>query len=251
MSESVLSVRSVVGGYSRKRPVLRQVSVEVKAGELVGLVGLNGAGKSTLMKHVIGLLQPQQGEIEVCGHRLDQANERYRSSFAFVPESPLLYDELSVWEHLEWTAMAYDVPEATFRERGEALLERFRMSAERKKFAAHLSKGMRQKVMLMCAFLVKPPLYIIDEPFLGLDPLAIQALLEQMREEKMAGAGLIVSSHMLTMMESYCDRYVVLHDGAVAAQGSADDIIASAGTPPEGKVEAAFFRLVGGGGGSA
>lgn len=251
MNDTVLDVQGVVGGYSRKRPVLRRVNVTVKAGELVGLVGLNGAGKSTLMKHIIGLLRPQEGEVEVCGRRLETANEAYRSSFAFVPESPLLYDELSVWEHLEWTAMAYGVPEETFRMRAEALLERFRMGAERKKFAAHLSKGMRQKVMLMCAFLVKPPLYIIDEPFLGLDPLAIQALLEQMREEKLAGAGLIVSSHMLTMMESYCDRYVVLHEGAVAAQGTAADIIASAGTPPEGTVEAAFFRLVGGGGGSA
>jgi len=244
--DRVLSVRGLVGGYSRKRPVLKQVDASVRPGELVGLLGLNGAGKSTFMKHIIGLLLPQAGEIEVNGHTLQSSTEAYRASFAFVPESPLLYDELSVWEHLEWTAMAYGVEEKTFRERAEKLLERFRMGAERNKFAGHLSKGMRQKVMLMCAFLARPPLYVIDEPFLGLDPLAIRALLEQMREEKEAGCGLIVSSHILSMLESYCDRYIVLHEGTVLASGDAADVVAAAGTPPEGKVEQAFFRLVGG-----
>lgn len=243
-TQPVLAIRDLVGGYNRRRPVLRNIHIEVRPGELVGLIGLNGAGKSTLMKHVIGLLRPHQGKVEVCGHALETGNEAYRASFTFVPETPVLYDELSVWEHLEWTAMAYGVEEKTFYRRAEQLLERFRMSKERAKFAGHLSKGMRQKVMLMCAFIAKPPLYIVDEPFLGLDPLAIHALLEQMKEEKMAGSGLIVSSHMLSMMESYCDRYVILHEGEVAAQGTAEEIIAASGGI--GKVEEAFFRLVGG-----
>jgi len=244
--QPVLNIRDMVGGYSRKRPVLQQINVKVYPGELVGLIGLNGAGKSTLMKHVIGLLQPHEGDVEVCGHRLTTDTEAYRSSFAFVPESPVLYDELSVWEHLEWTAMAYGVEKREFESRAERLLDRFRMSKERAKFAGHLSKGMRQKVMLMSAFMAKPPLYIVDEPFLGLDPLAIQALLEQMREEKLAGSGLIVSSHMLSMLETYCDRYLVLHDGVVVAQGTAEDIIAAAGLPNGRRVEEAFFTLVGG-----
>lgn len=226
--------------------MLKQVDALVQPGELVGLLGLNGAGKSTLMKHIIGLLQPHAGEVRVNGYALGTSTQAYRGSFAFVPESPLLYDELSVWEHLEWTAMAYGVEERAFRERAERLLERFRMGDERRKFAAHLSKGMRQKVMLMCAFLVRPPLYVIDEPFLGLDPLAIRALLEQMREEKEAGSGLLVSSHILSMLESYCDQYVVLREGSVVASGTADDLVAAAGTPPEGKVEQAFYRLTGG-----
>ena len=248
MNETILQITGLVGGYSRRRPVLRDVDASVRSGELVGLLGLNGAGKSTLMKHIIGLLLPQAGTVEVCGRTLQADVEAYRSSLAFVPESPLLYDQLSVWEHLEWTAMAYGVDEKTFRQRADRLLERFRMGAERNKFAGHLSKGMRQKVMLMCAFLVRPPLYVIDEPFLGLDPLAIEALLEQMREEKLAGSGLIVSSHILSMLESYCDGYVVLHEGSFVARGSAGDVIAAAGTPPEGKVEQAFFKLVKGAG---
>lgn len=246
MENPVLLIQNLTGGYNRKRPVLKEINVNVRSGELVGLLGLNGAGKSTLMKHIIGILQPQSGSVEVCGQRLETDGEAYRSSYAFVPESPLMYDELSVREHLEFTAMAYGIDEQTFKERSGQLLERFRMGAEQTKFAGHLSKGMRQKVMLMCAFLVRPPLYVIDEPFLGLDPLAIQALLEQMKEEKLAGSGLIVSSHILSMLESYCDRYVVLHEGSIVAQGSASEVMEAAGTPAEGKIEEAFFRLVGG-----
>ena len=248
MENRVLTVRGLTGGYHRKRPVFVSVDVQVRSGELVGLLGLNGAGKSTLMKHMIGLLKPFAGSVEICGLTPETGGEAFRSSFVFVPESPLLYDGLTVWEHLEWTAMVYGLDEREFRDRAERLLERFRMSGERGKMAEHLSKGMKQKVMLMCAFLVRPPLYIIDEPFLGLDPLSTRVLLAQVEEEKRAGSGLIVSSHMLSMLESYCDRYVVLHGGAVVARGTAEEVIAAAGTPPEGKVEQAFYRLVGGDG---
>lgn len=247
MERTVLSVHGLTGGYSRKRPVLRDVSVEVRRGELVGLLGLNGAGKSTFMKHVIGLLTPHEGSVAVLGRTFEQSAESYRSSYTFVPESPSLYEELTVWEHLEWTALAYRMEEGTFRRRAEALLKTFRMADERSKFARHLSKGMRQKVMIMCAFLVRPPLYVIDEPFLGLDPLAIHALLEEMRAEKENGSALVVSSHILSMLESYCDRYIVLHQGRIVAQGTMEEVIRAAGTSPEGRIEAAFFRLVGGG----
>jgi ABC-2 type transport system ATP-binding protein len=246
MSESVLTIDHLVGGYSRNRPVLREVSLKVQPGELIGLIGLNGAGKSTLMKHIIGMLKPHEGKVSVCGKQLEEETEAYRSSYVFVPESPLLYDELSVWEHLEFTAMVYGVERDVFEARAQKLLEHFRMSAERNKFARHLSKGMRQKVMIMCAFLVQPPLYLIDEPFLGLDPLAVRALLKQMDEEKKAGAALMVSSHIIPMMESYCDRYVVLHEGRVLAEGRKPDIIRAAGLSASDELEDAFFKLVGG-----
>jgi ABC-2 type transport system ATP-binding protein len=246
MSESVLTIERLVGGYSRNRPVLREVSLKVQPGELIGLIGLNGAGKSTLMKHIIGMLKPHEGKVLVCGKQLEEETGAYRSSYVFVPESPLLYDELSVWEHLEFTAMVYGVERDIFEARALKLLERFRMSSERNKFARHLSKGMRQKVMIMCAFLVHPPLYLIDEPFLGLDPLAVRALLKQMEEEKKAGAALMVSSHIISMMESYCDRYVVLHEGRVLAEGRKPDIIRIAGLSASDELEEAFFKLVGG-----
>src|SRR5690606_7315440 len=115
--------------------------------------------------------------------------------------------------------------------RADELLERFRMTNVRDQLSVHLSKGMRQKVMIMCAFLVDPPLYIIDEPFIGLDPLAIRAVLDMMEEKKRAGAGLLISSHILSMIEKYAQRFVVLHDGKVLVDGGVSAVSERASMP--------------------
>ena len=108
----VLQISGLSGGYSAKRPVLHGINLEVGRGEMVGLIGLNGAGKSTTMKHILGLMTPQQGEVRVMGKKRDEDAQIYQSAMAFVPESPELYDEMTVMEHLEFTARAYNVSEA-------------------------------------------------------------------------------------------------------------------------------------------
>ena len=123
-------------------------------------------------------------------------------------------------EHIEVTAMAYDIPMDTAMKRAEKLLETFRLSNRLDWFPANFSKGMKQKVMILCAFLIEPSLYIIDAPFLGLDPLAINALLELMVEMKKEGAGILMSTHILATAEKYCDRFVVLHNGEIRADGT-------------------------------
>lgn len=163
--QPVLQINGLTGGYSAKRPVLHQISLDVKPGEMVGLIGLNGAGKSTTMKHILGLMTPQAGEIRVQGHKQDENPEEYQGAIAFVPESPELYPEMTVMEHMEFTARAYGVSEADFRTRSDQMLDLFRMRDKSGSMSMHLSKGMRQKVMIMCAFLAGPPLYVIDEPF--------------------------------------------------------------------------------------
>jgi ABC-2 type transport system ATP-binding protein len=247
--DKVLEVTGLTGGYSPKRPVLHEVEFGLRPGEMVGLIGLNGAGKSTTIKHILGLLTPQQGGVEVAGVRLSQQPERYRSAFAYVPESPVLFDELTVEEHLRLSGMAYGIPEADYNARMEELLEEFQMTPKRRAFAAHLSKGMRQKVMIMSALLAAPPLYIIDEPFLGLDPLGIRSLLDRLVEVKRGGAAILMSSHILSTVEAYCDRFIVMHQGRIAAQGDLDAILAAAGFEAGGAtLEDAFYRLVSTGG---
>lgn len=220
---SLLEVQHVTGGYS-KRPVLQDISFSVKPSELVGLIGLNGAGKSTTIKHIIGLMTPRQGSITIQGKTFQDDPTLYRGSFTYIPESPILYDELTLEEHLQLTAMAYGVEEKQYKERIKPLLEEFRMSNRLKWFPSHFSKGMKQKVMIMCAFLVQPSLYIIDEPFLGLDPLGIQSLLELMGRMKKSGAGILMSTHILTTAEKYCDSFIILHHGQVVAKGSLQDL---------------------------
>ena len=220
---TVLQLTEITGGYTRK-PVIKDLSFTIGEGELVGLIGLNGAGKSTTIKHIIGTLLPQKGEIRLNGVTLDEDIDKYRSSFSYIPETPVLYDELTLKEHLELTAMAYGIDEHTLATRSQSLLKEFRMEKRLNWFPSHFSKGMRQKVMIMCAFLVNPQLYIIDEPFVGLDPLGIQSLLDQMDEKKRDGASILMSTHILSTAEKHCDRIILLHEGRVRAQGTMNDL---------------------------
>ncbi|WP_207871647.1 ABC transporter ATP-binding protein [Enterococcus sp. DIV2402] len=214
-----LTIKNLTGGYSQL-PVLKDINFKINDGELVGLIGLNGAGKSTTIKEIIGLLQPQKGSIEIDGLTLKENPEEYRKKIGYIPESPALYEELTLREHLEVTAMAYDIPQDIALQRAEQLLKTFRLENRLEWFPANFSKGMKQKVMILCAFLIEPSLYIIDEPFLGLDPLAIHALLELMKEMKESGASILMSTHVLATAEKYCDRFIMLHNGEIRAQGS-------------------------------
>lgn len=223
---TVLEVKDVTGGYTRK-PVLHDLNFSIEKGELVGLIGLNGAGKSTTIKHIIGTMNALKGEILLNGKTLKEDPAQYRTSFSYIPETPVLYDELTLKEHLQLTAMAYNLDESVFEARKEALLKEFRMEKRLNWFPAHFSKGMRQKVMIMCAFLVNPTLFIIDEPFVGLDPLGIKSLLEQMKSRKDEGASILMSTHILTTAEKYCDRILLLHNGKIRAQGTMADLRAA------------------------
>jgi len=220
---TLLKVIELTGGYTKK-PVLKNISFEVNRNEIVGLIGLNGAGKSTTIKHVIGLMEPQKGKIEINGNTFFDDREKYRKQFSFIPETPILYEELTLYEHLQLTAMAYGLDEETFENRLEPLLKEFRMEKRLKWFPAHFSKGMKQKVMIMCAFLVQPSLYIIDEPFVGLDPLAIHSLLELMNKAKEAGSGILMSTHILATAERYCDSFIILHEGEIRAKGTLSEL---------------------------
>ncbi|MCF8890490.1 ABC transporter ATP-binding protein [Priestia megaterium] len=220
---SLLQINNITGGYT-KTPVLKDVSFDVNAGELVGLIGLNGAGKSTTIKHIIGLMEAKKGSVSINNKTFQQDPTGYRSQFTFIPETPVLYDELTLKEHLDLTAMAYGLEPQTYEARLQPLLKEFRLDRKLKWFPAHFSKGMKQKVMIMCAFLVQPSLYIIDEPFLGLDPLGIQSLLDLMTDMKKQGAGILMSTHILATAERYCDKFVILHNGEVRAQGTLKDL---------------------------
>lgn len=221
--QPLLNVENLVGGYANKN-VLHNISFQVDRNEIVGLIGLNGAGKSTTIKHIIGLLQAKSGKIEINGKTLKEDLTTYRKQIGYIPEQPILYDELTLYEHLRLTAMAYDLDEKLFEERLPNLLKAFRMERHLHWFPVHFSKGMRQKVMIMCAFLIEPDLYIVDEPFVGLDPLGIQSYLDLMEEMKSKGAGVLMSTHILATAEKYCDRFVIIHEGEIRAQGTMKEL---------------------------
>ncbi|NQJ70781.1 ABC transporter ATP-binding protein [Streptococcus suis] len=219
----MLEVKNVTGGYVNI-PVLKDVTFTVENGQLVGLIGLNGAGKSTTIKEIIGLLTPYQGQILIDGQGLAQAPEIYRKKIGFIPETPSLYEELTLKEHLEVVAMAYDLPWEAAWDRAERLLKIFRLEEKLDWYPVNFSKGMKQKVMIICAFLVEPSLLIVDEPFLGLDPVAIADLIALLEEEKAKGTSILMSTHVLDSAEKMCDSFVILHQGQVRATGNLADL---------------------------
>ncbi|NVY96881.1 ABC transporter ATP-binding protein [Lactobacillus sp. DCY120] len=218
-----LKVEHVTGGYGAI-PVLKDTTFAVQAGEIVGLIGLNGAGKSTTIKHIMGLLQPQTGKITVNGLTLAQDLTAYRQQIAYVPELPVLYPELSLKEHLTLTMLAYDLDPQTTWPKAQELLELFRLDKKLDWFPINFSKGMKQKVMIVCAFMTSAKLYIIDEPFTGLDPLAVHDLLAIVQAKKKAGAAILMSTHILANAEQSADRFVLLNHGRVRAQGTLEQL---------------------------
>lgn len=226
--ETLLKIDHLHGGYTHKN-VLHGISFDVNPHEIVGLIGLNGAGKSTTIKHIIGMMQAKKGSVSINGTSFEENPEKYRQQLGYIPEMPILYDELTLYEHLHLTAMAYNIPEDVFKARLDPLLREFRMEKKLKWFPVHFSKGMRQKVMIMCAFLIEPDLYIVDEPFVGLDPLGIQSYLQMMVDMKEQGAGILMSTHILATAEKYCDRFVILHEGEIRAKGTLRELRESFG----------------------
>lgn len=227
-----LEIKNLIGGYSRI-PVLKGISFQVKPGELVGLIGLNGAGKSTTINHVIGLLRPFSGEITLNGINIQQDPVDYKKQIAYVPETPILYDELTLREHIELTIKAYSLNTEEAWIRARKLLKTFRLDNKLDWFPANFSKGMKQKVMICCALMINAKLLIVDEPFYGLDPLAVHDLLELIEERKKAGTAVLMSTHVLDTAQRYCDRFVLLANGKVRARGTLDELRQKADKPDE------------------
>ena len=218
-----LEVEHLTGGYSQL-PVLKDVSFNVQPGELVGLIGLNGAGKSTTINHVIGLLRPFSGSIILNGQNLQENAAAYKRQIAYVPETPILYDELTLKEHLELTMLAYGLDRDLTWQKAHQLLKIFRLDNKLDWFPANFSKGMKQKVMIVSAFMTDAKLFIFDEPFYGLDPLAVHDLLNLIEEKKAQGADILMSTHVLDTAQRYCDRFILLAHGQVKAHGTLKEL---------------------------
>ncbi|MCI1634383.1 MAG: ABC transporter ATP-binding protein [Liquorilactobacillus nagelii] len=236
-----LEVENLVGGYSQI-PVLKNISFEVKPGQIVGLIGLNGAGKSTTINHIIGLLRPQQGKITIDQISLQQDPQAYKKNLSYIPEMPVLYTELTLREHLDLTIMAYNLNREQAWKKADRLLRIFRLENKLDWFPAKFSKGMRQKVMIVCAFLADSSYYIIDEPFLGLDPLATRDLLRLIAAEKQRGAGILMSTHVLSTAQTECDYFVLLHAGKIKAQGNLAELREQAGIASD-QLDEVYFAL--------
>ena len=203
-------------------PAVKDLSFTVKEGEILGLVGPNGAGKTTTLRALAGIHPPSSGQIRIKGYDIREDGVDAKRHLAFFPDEPRLFDYLSVDEHMQFIGRLYGVPD--FRANIEPLLTEFDLQDKRKAMPAELSRGMKQKLMIACGFLHQPAVLIFDEPLTGLDPLGIRRMKESISRRAKEGASIILSSHLLHLVEELCDSVLVIQNGSSIAYGTVDDL---------------------------
>lgn len=200
---------------------VEDLSFEVAGGSIAGLVGPNGAGKTTTLRALAGIIPPTRGKLSICDFDVVEQPVEAKLRLALIPDDPKLFDSLTVWEHLEFIASAYNVPEHVAK--AEALLERFALVDKRNTLAQELSRGMRQKVAICCGYLHDPQVVLLDEPMTGLDPHAIRTFKESVIEVAEQGAAVIISSHLLNEVEDMCSELLILVKGQLLFGGGIDE----------------------------
>lgn len=218
----MLVISGLTKDYGRLRAV-DDLSFRVSGGEIVGLLGPNGAGKTTVLRCIASILQPTVGSITVCGHDLATDELAAKRELAYVPELPNPYEMLTVQEHLRFIAAAYDTEDELVH--GDGLLKRFDLWEKRNDLVASLSKGMRQKLAAVCAFVHRARVFCFDEPMIGIDPRGARELKNALAEQRDAGHALLVSTHQLDTAERLCDRVIILQSGRMLAEGTLVELL--------------------------
>ncbi|MFS0785938.1 ABC transporter ATP-binding protein [Shouchella sp. 1P09AA] len=229
----MLKINQLHGGYVNQK-IIHDITFNVNQGEIVGLLGLNGAGKSTTLQHIIGSLKPMNGVITINGESL--VTERHLLSY--IPDTPNLYPHLTVQEHFSFITALYKEQSLAYQ---QELITRYELTEHLHKYPFALSKGNKQKVSIVNALLAKPNYLIIDEPFMGLDPIGLSRFLNDLKQLRANQTAILLSTHLLTIAESLCDRVVVIHKGNQVTPTEGKVISAE----KQGTLEDFFFTLVG------
>lgn len=227
---------------------VKGLDLDVASGRILGLVGPNGAGKTTALRCLAGILPPTGGSVSICGIDLLQEPVDAKQLLAFIPDTPHLFDYLTVSEHMAFIARIYGVQDA--ERRGLELLKEFDLQEKKDVLPQGLSRGMRQKLAICMGFLHEPRVLFLDEPLTGLDPRGIRhmkdSIVQQARE---GGSACIVSSHQLELVEEICDEVFIIKDGRKIVSGTVQKIRSLVSDSSEDiSLEEIFFRVTGDGG---
>ncbi len=220
------------------------LSLTVRPGEVLGLVGCNGAGKTTTLRCLAGIIPPTRGTVRLDGHDIVADPIAAKRTLAFFPDEPRLFDYLTVEQHLAFVARIYQV--ADYRERARPLLEELEIDNKAGVLPAELSRGMKQKLAIACGLLHQPKVILFDEPLTGLDPIGIRRMKATILRRAREGVSIIISSHLLPLLEEVCSHVLLLHNGKRLAGGTLAEIVEqfhdpqAAGAPPD--LEEIFFR---------
>lgn len=223
---------------------VRELSFAVRPGEVLGLVGPNGAGKTTTLRCLAGIIPPTSGTVLIAGHDIALDPLAAKQRLAFFPDEPRLFDYLTVRQHLEFTARLYQVKDS--RERAAQLLDLLELTEKANQLPGELSRGMKQKVAIACGFIHQPEVMFFDEPLTGLDPLAIRRTKDLITKQAQQGVAILISSHLLHLLEEVCSHVLILKRGEKAAHGTLAQIRSDFATASgDASLEEIFIRLVG------
>jgi ABC-2 type transport system ATP-binding protein len=205
---------------------VNDLSFRVQPGEIVGLIGPNGAGKTSTLRCIVGIQRPSGGRITIGGHNIVEDPVEAKRLLAFMADEPQLFDYLTVIEHLRLTARMYRVGDVDAKAR--ALLDELELADKANSLPGELSRGMKQKVAIACGLLHDPAALLFDEPLTGLDPLGIRRMRQTIVDRGRNGGAVIVSSHLLHLVEEICTRIVIIDRGAKVADGTMAELSAQA-----------------------
>ena len=238
VSTSAISVHDLRKSYGDKHAV-DGVNLEVPRGSFFGFLGPNGAGKSTTIRMLTGLIPADSGSIEILGYRMPEEELSIKQRIGLVPDESLLFDRLTGLEYLEFVGRMYSLPRATAIERARGLLDLFQLQVDRKMIGDY-SKGMRKRVAMAASLIHHPDLFLMDEPFEGVDAVGARLMKDILLDQVRRGATVFLTSHVLEVVERLCDRIAVIHQGKIVSSGTLEELRAGGGS-----LEDAFVRLVG------
>jgi len=240
MSLSIEHLQRTYGAFT----AVEDLSFTVAGGEIVGLIGPNGAGKTTTLRTLAGILRPTAGIVRIDDFDLVAAPLEAKRRLAFMPDEPHLFDYLTVQEHLRLVGRLYGVED--FDRRARALLDELELAGKERALPGELSRGMRQKVVIACGLVRPATTLLFDEPLTGLDPIGIRRMRETILARARAGAAILLSSHLLHLVEEICTRVIVMDRGRKIADGTVAELATRADLAAAGSsLEQIFLRVTG------
>ena len=240
MAASVEHLKRTYGTFT----AVDDLSFEVQAGEIVGLIGPNGAGKTTTLRTLAGILRPTSGHVRIDGYDLVEHAIEAKRRLAFMPDEPHLFEYLTVEEHLRLVARLYSVSD--FDGRARALIEELELKGKEQSLPGELSRGMRQKVVIACGLVRNATTLLFDEPLTGLDPIGIRRMRETIIARARGGAAVLLSSHLLHLVEEICSRVIIMAGGKKVADGTFAELASRADLAAAGSnLEQIFMRVTG------
>ena len=234
----MLKINHLTKTYGEKKAV-DDLNLHIRPGEIYGFIGHNGAGKTTTLKSVVGILQFDQGEIQIDGKSIQADPLACKREIAYIPDNPDLYDFMTGIKYLNFIADIFGVSAAQRTERIRRYGEMFELTADLAQPIAAYSNGMKQKLAIISAWLHEPRLIIMDEPFVGLDPKASHLLKGMMRELCDQGGAIFFSTHVLEVAEKLCDKVAIIKSGRLIRFGTMEEV------KGDGSLENVFLELEG------